>query len=155
MSVNNTGNYTKQKLEEKKCSSCNNYNCVFIFYPDKTRDTTKKKKPVCLDCVMKKTRQNMIKITRLLQSTETQLDSASQKLMNKLGMTEEVKKIIFGLKSVRAIQDGYFPIQERSLKRNYDSVDKNGNYVPHLSKQNFRKFKIQSDIKKGKQSVLT
>ena len=137
-----------------KCSICKEDDKIMVYFPDKTRDTTKKKKPICLDCTMKKTRKNWLKITRVLQSTETQLDSASQKLLKQVGPTEDVKKVIFGLKSVRSIQDGYFPIQERSLKRNYDSVDEKGNYKPHPSKQNYKKYRQKQDIKKGNQGIL-
>ena len=136
------------------CPQCKRDSNEIVYFPDKSKDTSKKKRPVCLDCTSKKTRQNWTKITRTIQATETQLDSASQKLLRQLGPTEEVKKVIFGLKQVRKIQDGYFPIQERSLKRVYDSVDKDGNYSPHLSKQNFKKYRKNQDIKKGKQDTL-
>ena len=102
-----------------------------------------------------KVKDNWTNIVHEIQATETALDSASQRLSNQLGRNNpDVSKIIWSLRSVRRIQSRYFPIQERSLKRYYDSVDDNGDYSSHPSKQNYPKYKKMRDIKKGKQSVL-
>lgn len=102
-----------------------------------------------------KVKENWTNIVHEIQATETALDSASQRLIKILGADNlETRKVIQSLKSVRRIQSRYFPIQERSLKRYYDSVDSSGNYKPHLSKQNYPKYKRQRDIQKGKQAVI-
>jgi hypothetical protein len=59
-----------------------------------------------------------------------------------------------GVRIVRKIQSRYYPVKTRSLLRQIDSVDKNGDYKPHPSKQNWKKYKKGQDIKKGKQAVL-
>lgn len=104
---------------------------------------------------LKKVKENWSNIVHEIQATETYIDSASQKLIRELGKNNpEVRKVIYALKSVRRIQSRYFPIQERSLKRFVDSLDENGNYKPHPSKQNYPKYKRGRDIIKGKQKTL-
>ena len=95
-------------------------------------------------------------IDHAIQAIETMCDSASQSLAHRLGgQDKDVKKVIIALKKTRKIQTKYFPIIERSIKRNYDSVDKDGNYKPHPSKVNYPKYKRGQDIKKGLQAVLS
>ena len=90
-----------------------------------------------------------------LQAIETLCDSASQRLAFLFGKEHsETKKVIKALKITRRIQSKYYPVKTRSIKRFSDSIDKNGNYKPHLSKQNYPKYKKMRDIKKGIQLVL-
>ena len=90
-----------------------------------------------------------------LQAIETQLDSASQRLAFLHGKDNaETKKVTMAMRITWRIQAKYYPVKTRSIKRSIDSVDENGNYKPHLSKQNYRKYKKMRDIKKGNQKVL-
>ena len=74
------------------------------------------------------------------QAIETLLDSSSQRLAFLHGKdNSETKKIIKALKIIRKLQRRYYPNKSHSLKRFSDSIDKNGNYKPHLSKQNYPK----------------
>ena len=94
-------------------------------------------------------------LTNGLQAIETQLDSASQRLAFLHGKDNaETKKVTMAMRITRRIQSKYYPVKTRSIKRSIDSVDENGNYKPHLSKQNYRKYKKMRDIKKGNQKVL-
>ena len=89
------------------------------------------------------------------QAIETLLDSSSQRLAFLYGKNDsETKKVIKALKVIRRLQSKYYPVKMRSLKRCIDSVDENGNYKPHLSKQNYPKYKKMRDIKKGIQFRL-
>ena len=91
------------------------------------------------------------------QAIETLIDSASQRLAFLYGKeSPETKKVIQALKIIRKLQTTHYPVNTRSIKRFSDSVDKKtGLYKPHLSKQNYPKFKKLQDIKKGKQKVLS
>ena len=87
---------------------------------------------------------------------ETLLDSASQRLAFLYTKDNtETKKVIKALRIIRKLQRRYYPNKSHSLKRFSDSIDENGNYKPHLSKQNYPKYKKMRDIKKGIQSRLT
>ena len=89
------------------------------------------------------------------QAIETLIDSASQRLALLHGKEDpETKKVISALKIVRKLQSRYYPVKTRSILRSIDSIDKNGNYKPHLSKQNYPKYKKMRDIKKGIQLVI-
>ena len=106
--------------------------------------------------IQNKQNVNHAEIVHTIQAIETMCDSASQSLAHRLGhQDKDVKKVIIALKKTRKIQSRYFQIIERSILRSYDSVDKNGNYKPHLSKSNYPKYKRGQDIKKGKQAVLS
>ena len=120
-------------------------NCVICGSSENILYIPKLKKYKCKDCLIDKIRKNLTQIIHKVQGIETQLDSASQK--------PNQKKVIQSLHDIRWIQE-FFPLQERSLKRSYDSVDENGDYLPHPSKQNWKKFKRNQDIKKGKQKVM-
>lgn len=100
--------------------------------------------------------ERMIEECRIeLQGIETLLDSSSQRLAHRHDYADQdVKQVTLALKKVRKIQSRYFPITSRSLLRQIDSVDKNGNYKPQLSKQNWKKFKKLRDVKNGKQEVI-
>ena len=90
------------------------------------------------------------------QAIETLIDSASQRLAFLHGKEDpETRKVIQALKIIRKLQSRFYPVKTRSLKRFSDSIDKNGNYKPHLSKQNYPKYKKMKDIKKGIQKILT
>jgi len=90
------------------------------------------------------------------QAIETLLDSASQRLAFLYTKDNtETKKVIKALRIIRKLQRRYYPNKSHSLKRFSDSIDENGNYKPHLSKQNYPKYKKMRDIKKGIQSRLT
>jgi len=119
--------------------------CVICGKLENVLYIPKLKKRKCMDCIIKKIQKNWITIVHKVQSIETQLDSASQK--------PDTRKVVMSLHDIRWIQE-FFPLQERSIQRFYDSVDKNGNYKPHLSKQNYPKYKRIRDIKKGLQLVL-
>lgn len=128
--------------------------CYLCKSKNNVRYIPKLKKYCCSNCQMQKIKDNFGSITHSIQAIETQLDSTSQKLLKKMGETTEVKQVVFGLREIRKIQE-YFPIQERSIKRSYDSVDDDGNYTPHLSKQNWSKFKKLKEIESGKQKLLS
>ena len=89
------------------------------------------------------------------QAIETLLDSASQRLAFLHGKNNlETKKVIMAMKITRKLQRKYYPNKSHSIKRFSDSIDKNGNYKPHLSKQNYPKYKKMRDIKKGVQLMI-
>jgi hypothetical protein len=89
------------------------------------------------------------------QAIETLIDSASQRLAFLHGKDDpETRKVISALKIIRMLQSKHYPVKTRSIKRSIDSIDKNGNYNPHLSKQNYPKYKKMRDIKKGLQKTL-
>jgi len=89
------------------------------------------------------------------QTIETLLDSASQRLSFLHGKNNsETKKVIMAMKITRKLQRRYYPNKSHSMNRFSDSIDKNGNYKPHLSKQNYPKYKKMRDIKKGIQLVI-
>ena len=89
------------------------------------------------------------------QAIETLIDSASQRLAFLYGKNDpETRKVISALKIIRRLQSKHYPVKTRSIKRSIDSIDKNGNYKPHLSKQNYPKYKKIRDIKKGLQKTL-
>ena len=94
-------------------------------------------------------------IESALQAIETLLDSSSQRLSFLHGKDNpEAKKVTLAMRFTRKIQSRYYPVKTRSLLRCIDSVDENGNYKPHLSKQNYPKYKKMRDIKKGIQLVI-
>ena len=111
---------------------------------------------------MKKGIYQNYKMESGIQAVETLTDSASQKLMfivkkpiiKHSDINPEIRKIISALKIIRRLQSKYYPVKTRSILRSIDSIDKNGNYKPHLSKQNYPKYKKMRDIKKGIQLVI-
>jgi hypothetical protein len=87
-----------------------------------------------------------------LQRAETQQDSLTQKLNNKLGKNDKLtKQAFYVLKQIRTMQFRYLPVKTHSLLRYNDClIAKNGKIIRPEHKNNWRKIQ-----KEKKRKLLT